>query len=89
MNKTVKITALFLLILFLSSCASSINVNQCIGEDTYGFWSGLWHGFIAPVAFIVSLFNDEVAVFAVNNNGGWYTFGFLLGVGGFSYGSSR
>jgi hypothetical protein len=45
-----------------------------------GFWLGLWHGAIAPVALIVSLFNDRVHVFEVHNNGKWYLFGFLLGV---------
>ncbi len=28
---------------------------------------GLWHGIIAPISFIVSLFNDSVAMYAVNN----------------------
>ena len=46
-----------------------------------GFWAGLWHGVISPVTFIVSLFNDDVAIYEVNNDGGWYDFGFLVGVG--------
>lgn len=46
----------------------------------YGFWGGLWHGIIAPFSFIGSLFSKDVAVWAVNNNGGWYTLGFLLGI---------
>ena len=29
--------------------------------------------------FIISLFNKSVEVYEVHNNGGWYTFGFLLG----------
>jgi hypothetical protein len=28
-------------------------------------------------------------MYAVNNNGGWYDFGFILGVGGLTFGSSR
>jgi hypothetical protein len=46
-----------------------------------GFWRGLWHGIIAPVTFIISLFRDSVSMYEVHNNGGWYDFGFLLGVG--------
>jgi hypothetical protein len=49
----------------------------------------LWHGIIAPASFVVSLFSDNVAVWAVNNNGGWYTFGFLIGVGGLGFGGSK
>jgi hypothetical protein len=32
---------------------------------------------------------DDVAIYAVNNSGGWYDFGFLLGIGGFSGGIFR
>ncbi len=44
------------------------------------FWSGLWHGLVAPIAFVVSLFNDEVRMYAFPNDGRWYDFGFLLGI---------
>ncbi len=45
-----------------------------------GFWPGFWHGSIAPVTFVISLFSDKVHVYEVHNNGKWYVFGFLLGV---------
>ncbi len=45
-----------------------------------GFWLGLWHGIIAPITFIISLFSDKVHVYEVHNNGKWYIFGFLLGL---------
>jgi len=32
------------------------------------------------VTFIINLFKHDVKVYDVNNNGGWYNFGFLLGV---------
>jgi hypothetical protein len=44
-----------------------------------GFWAGLWHGSILPLAFIVSLFKPGVGIYETNNTGGWYNFGFLLG----------
>ena len=68
-------------VLLCTSCADATNVQECLSGDPYGFWGGLWHGLISPISFIVSLFSDTVAVWAVNNNGGWYTFGFLLGAG--------
>ena len=46
-----------------------------------GFLLGLWHGIIAPISFVGSLFLDDVAMYAVNNNGGWYDFGFVIGAG--------
>jgi len=35
---------------------------------------------IAPFAFIVSLFNSNVNIYEVHNRGGFYNFGFLMGV---------
>lgn len=45
-----------------------------------GFWRGLWHGVIAPITFIISLFNENVSMYAVHNTGGWYDAGFLIGL---------
>jgi hypothetical protein len=67
---------------FFSSCADvQPQVMECVTGYQYGFFGGLWHGIIAPVSFIGSLFSDDIAVWAINNNGGWYAFGFVLGIG--------
>jgi len=64
---------LFLAVVFiLSGCAESLDLNTCLPEKIYGFWWGLLHGFISLFTFIISLFKEEVAIYAVNNNGGWY-----------------
>ena len=76
------IFALFL----LTSCAPG---NLRFDADPAGFWFGLWHGFISLVTFIISLFNDNVAIYEANNSGGWYDFGFILGVSIFFGGSSK
>jgi hypothetical protein len=34
----------------------------------------------AGFTFVISLFNDNVNVYEVNNNGNWYDFGFFFGV---------
>lgn len=81
MNRTNLIIFLCLTLL-LTSCADvQPNVVKCVEGHTYGFWGGLWHGLIAPFAWIGSLFSNDIAVWAVNNNGGWYNFGFILGIG--------
>jgi hypothetical protein len=58
-----------------------------IGNQSAGFWVGLWHGIIAPVTFIVSLFVDGVSIYETNNNGRWYEFGFMLGICAFTGGT--
>ncbi len=65
-------------------CADTVTFQQAISITSVGFWSGLWHGLIFPFAWLVSLFMESVSVYAIYNNGGWYDFGFFLGVGGFS-----
>lgn len=77
------------IILILTSCADAEQIQDCVSQDPYGFWNGLWHGIISPVSFIVTLFRDDVAMYAVNNNGSWYDFGFVLGAGILFGGSSK
>ena len=71
-------------LLFLNGCADYVTFNQAQQIIPVGFWYGLWHGIILPISWIVSLFDDSVAIYAIYNNGGWYDFGFILGCGVFS-----
>jgi cell shape-determining protein MreD len=66
----------------LAACAGVAGPNNVAHVDTghiSGFWAGLWQGIIMPIVFIVSLFNHNVNIYDVHNNGGWYNFGFVLG----------
>jgi hypothetical protein len=65
--------------LLLASCAAGAN-PAAGGSDSAGFWLGLWQGFIAPIAFLVSLFNHHVGIYEVHNNGAWYDFGYIVGL---------
>jgi len=72
------------------SCADvQPQIPECVVGHQYGFWGGLWHGIIAPLSFIGSLFSGNIAVWSINNNGGWYTFGFILGIGALTESSTR
>lgn len=66
------------LILLLASC--SAGNEQFTQDNPAGFWFGLWHGIISVISFVISLFSDSVSMYETNNTGGWYDFGFLLGV---------
>ena len=66
--------------LALSGCAAGPNdVARVNATEIAGFWMGLWHGIISPVTLIVSLFNENVNIYEVHNNGNWYNFGFVFG----------
>lgn len=75
-----------LIIIIATSCAPG---NMEFVEQPAGFWMGLWHGFISLFTFIISLFNENVNIYEVNNSGGWYNFGYILGVSIFFGGSSK
>jgi hypothetical protein len=84
-NAVIPIFILLAGILLLSSCSNKELVTSCLHGHTFGFWGGLLHGFIAPVDLILMFFRDDITVFAQNNNGAWYAFGFLIGSGGWGF----
>ena len=84
------------LVVVLLGCAPGVNelAGTAGGQGVVaGFWRGLWNGLIAPITLIISLFNRSVQMYEVHNNGGWYNFGFLLGLsiifGGGGRGAAR
>jgi hypothetical protein len=89
MKKTINLASLLLplllMVLLLAGCANAEPVTACLKGHTYGFWAGLWHGIIAPIDLIAMLWRDDVTVFAPNNNGAWYAFGFIIGSGGWGF----
>ena len=80
-RRAVRVAAMIAAVLVLAACAAGANaVALADRPDAAGFWLGLWQGLISPITFLISLFNDEVNIYEVNNNGNWYDFGFMLGV---------
>jgi hypothetical protein len=75
--------------------ATAVVLAGCAAGDTRfspdqlaGFWAGLWHGMISGITLIIGIFSDTVRVYEVDNTGGWYDFGFLIGVTSFWGGGS-
>jgi polyferredoxin len=56
------------------------------GTSTYtprepaGFFSGVWHGWIAPVSLIVGFFRPDIRIYETYNTGWWYDFGYYIAV---------
>jgi hypothetical protein len=72
---------LLVFLLFFIGFPKAQDVTLCIHNPvSYGFSGGFWHGLIAFISFVGSLFSNDIAIWAINNNGGWYSLGFLLGV---------
>ncbi len=84
MRKRLLIGCLVVLGLFvLAGCTAGVNPAVDVPDvdgKVAGFWTGLWHGLISFVTFIISLFTDKVNIYELHNSGNWYDFGFILGV---------
>jgi hypothetical protein len=48
-------------------------------EAPAGFFAGFWHGLIAWITFVLSLFS-QVKMYSVDNTGPGYNLGFLIGM---------
>ena len=65
----------------------SVGLSSCLpGGGSYppnepaGFFSGVWHGWIAPFSLIISFFNRSISIYEVNKTGWWYDFGFYISI---------
>jgi hypothetical protein len=75
----------------LLGIAASVLLLSCLpGDgkatpaDPAGFFSGVWHGWVAPISLIVGIFKRSIRVYEAANSGWWYDFGFYIAiVGGF------
>jgi hypothetical protein len=62
----------------LTGCVPGDGVSTA--NNKAGFFSGIWHGWIAPFSLIYSLFNHDISIYEVNNIGWWYDFGYYIAV---------
>ena len=65
----------------------AISLSGCVAGDgsgsiinPAGFFSGVWHGWIAPFALIYSFFNPTVGIYEIHNTGLPYNIGFYMAI---------
>ncbi len=74
----------FVVLVTLAACATQ---PTPAAYDPPGFLMGLLHGIVAPWALIGSIFTD-IRIYAFPNSGGWYDFGYILGIGAYGGGAA-
>jgi hypothetical protein len=78
MKQIFLLSALLILAFILHGCFPG-GGTYSTGEPA-GFFSGIWHGWIAPVSLIVGIFKDGVRIYEPYNTGWWYDLGFYVAV---------
>ncbi|RBP66706.1 hypothetical protein DES36_10587 [Alkalibaculum bacchi] len=78
MKKSLLLAVILLFCLSLAGCIPGDGSNS--PTDTAGFFSGIWHGWIAPFSLIYSLFNDNISIYEIYNNGFTYNLGFYMAI---------
>lgn len=73
---------LILMIIFLcitlTGCMPGDGTNSAV--NTAGFFSGIWHGWIAPVSLVFSFFDKNISIYEKFNNGFMYDLGFYMAI---------
>lgn len=72
------IVLLLICIVVLAACVPGDGRNT--PKHPAGFFSGVWHGWIAPVSLVMSIFNHNIHIYEVNNNGLAYEVGFYIAI---------
>lgn len=70
--------AAFFLMIALTGCVPGDGTNT--EDKPAGFFSGIWHGWIAPVSLIYSIFNKNINIYEAHNSGFWYDLGYYMAV---------
>lgn len=83
MKKGILLVALLLIVLCLSTGCAPGDARwdpQKNPDSRAGFITGIWHGIIIVITFIISFFKESVGIYEVNNTGWPYNLGFLIGL---------
>lgn len=78
MSKYLSFIILIILVISLSGCFPGDSGYTTV--EPAGFFSGIWHGWIAPISLIFGLFNHDVRIYEPFNTGWWYDFGFYIAI---------
>jgi hypothetical protein len=77
-NKTILIIVALLATMLLASCIPGDGKNTV--EKPAGFFTGIWHGWVAPISLIIGIFDKNIRIYESHNTGWWYDLGFYMAI---------
>lgn len=77
-RKMLLLTSLLVVVALLSGCLPGD--GSATPADPAGFFWGIWHGWLAPVSLVLSIFKPSLALYEVHNTGFFYDLGFYMAV---------
>jgi len=77
-KKIFTIAIIILLVSVLSGCLPGD--GRATADDPAGFFSGIWHGWLAPLSLIISIFRGNIRIYETANSGWWYDLGFYMAI---------
>jgi len=67
-----------LVLLTLSGCIPGDGTSSV--SNSAGFLWGIWHGWLAPLSLIISIFDKNIHMYEVFNSGFWYDLGYYMAI---------
>lgn len=71
--------AIVLLVLCMLFLLGGCVPHRAASADAAGFFTGIWHGWIAPVSLVLSFFGDY-QIYEAHNTGFPYNLGFYMAI---------
>lgn len=72
------IVMLFILMSLLTGCIPGDGSNNT--QNPAGFFSGIWHGWVAPISLLIGVFNHDIKLYEIYNSGWWYDLGYYIAI---------
>jgi hypothetical protein len=86
-NKVLFLVISLIVLVSLSGCVPGDGTSTV--ANPAGFLWGIWHGWLAPLTLIISIFDKNIHMYEVANSGFWYDLGYYMaiisGFGGLSF----
>lgn len=79
--KNRKLAWLLIIVVILIALTGCIpGDGSASSSNTAGFFWGIWHGWLAPLSLIISIFDRNIRIYEVMNSGFWYDFGYYMAI---------